>query len=75
MTWHGALCRANPELFFSDDSGAPYTEARAICARCPLQEPCLAYALEDLFEPVGVAIEAGEECTECPGVGPAEFSQ
>lgn len=46
-------CRRDPELFFSQrgDAGHPAAvqlridEAKAICARCPLKDPCLAYAI------------------------------
>lgn len=35
-------CSVDPELFFD---GRYTAFARALCARCPLGEPCLAYAL------------------------------
>lgn len=46
MNWHLlAACRdADPELFFptrGEESGA----AREYCARCPVAEECLAYAM------------------------------
>ena len=45
-----AICRrADPELFFPiGTTGAAVAEiqrAKAVCARCPVQRPCLAYAL------------------------------
>jgi len=45
--WTGrALCtRANPEIFFPP-KGNPGTEAKQICASCPVREECLAYAIE-----------------------------
>lgn len=44
------MCRqADPELFFPiGTTGAAAVEiqrAKAVCARCPAQRPCLAYAL------------------------------
>jgi WhiB family redox-sensing transcriptional regulator len=46
-------CRADPELFFTqpDDAGNPertlarIRKAKAVCARCPFRDPCLAYAI------------------------------
>jgi WhiB family redox-sensing transcriptional regulator len=45
-----AACRqADPELFFPIGSAgtgaAEIQRAKAICARCPVQRPCLTYAL------------------------------
>lgn len=45
-----AMCRqADPELFFPiGTTGAAVGEtqrAKAVCARCPVQRPCLAYAM------------------------------
>jgi WhiB family transcriptional regulator, redox-sensing transcriptional regulator len=45
-----AVCRqADPELFFpigtAGAAAAEIQRAKAICARCPVQRPCLAYAL------------------------------
>jgi WhiB family redox-sensing transcriptional regulator len=40
------LCaQADPEVFHPD-KGASVAEAKAVCARCELREPCLAWALE-----------------------------
>ena len=40
------LCaEADPEAFFPE-VGVSTRPAKAICARCELQEPCLAYAIE-----------------------------
>jgi WhiB family redox-sensing transcriptional regulator len=50
-TWpESAVCRqADPELFFPIGStgaaAAGIRQAKAVCARCPVQQPCLAYAL------------------------------
>jgi len=51
MDWrHRAICRdEDPELFFPiGETGAAAAEiqrAKAVCARCPVRRPCLAYAL------------------------------
>ena len=40
-----AACRGlDPEMFYADRGGS-VTEAKAICARCPVREACLEYAL------------------------------
>ena len=40
-----ALCaQSDPEAWFPEAGGSA-TLAKAICARCPVQAPCLAYAL------------------------------
>ena len=40
---------ADPELFYppseSDDGSAAADEAKAICAICPVREPCLEHAI------------------------------
>ncbi len=52
MDWrHRALCREqDPELFFPIGTTGPAAsqvdEAKAVCGRCPVVEPCLAWALE-----------------------------
>lgn len=49
----GALCaEVDPELWFPEEGGSPEA-ARAICARCPVQEACLQQALRNR-EPYGV---------------------
>ena len=52
-----AACRdIGPGIFFPVEGASDttsYDEARGVCARCPVQEPCLAYAL-DLGIPDGV---------------------
>jgi WhiB family transcriptional regulator, redox-sensing transcriptional regulator len=41
-----ALCtQADPEIFFPP-KGDPGTEAKQICASCPVREECLTYAIE-----------------------------
>jgi WhiB family transcriptional regulator, redox-sensing transcriptional regulator len=41
-----ALCaQADPEAWFPE-AGERAEVAKAICARCPVQAPCLAYALD-----------------------------
>jgi len=44
-------CRSmNPELFFPVSASGPsldqVTQAKAICARCPVRQQCLAFALD-----------------------------
>jgi WhiB family redox-sensing transcriptional regulator len=50
--WHSAACRdEDPELFFPVSNmgpGAAQTaKAKAVCARCPVREQCLRYALDN----------------------------
>lgn len=44
-TRQARCAETGPEIFFppADD---PATRARAVCARCPVREDCLAYALD-----------------------------
>lgn len=46
--WHAqANCRdADIELFFSVDDG-DQREALELCASCPVQQPCLTYAIDN----------------------------
>jgi WhiB family transcriptional regulator, redox-sensing transcriptional regulator len=49
---HRAACRdEDPELFFPLSDVGPgarqAAEAKAVCARCPVREQCLRYALEN----------------------------
>jgi WhiB family redox-sensing transcriptional regulator len=52
MDWrHRAACRdEDPELFFPIGNTGPalsqIEEAKAVCHRCPVSEPCLQWALE-----------------------------
>ena len=52
MDWrHIALCRdEDPELFFPIGNTGPALiqaeEAKKVCRRCPVTEPCLQWALE-----------------------------
>ena len=52
MDWrHKAVCREeDPELFFPIGNTGPailqIEEAKAVCRRCPVIEPCLKWALE-----------------------------
>lgn len=41
----GLCTEADPELFFPDNPHDPVDEAKAVCARCPVQETCLDFAL------------------------------
>lgn len=51
--WHmHAACReADPDLFFPIGSTGPalvqVEEAKAVCRRCPVQEECLRWALDN----------------------------
>jgi WhiB family redox-sensing transcriptional regulator len=49
--WTRAACAsADPELFFPISYSGPalrqVAQAKAICARCPIQQECLSYALD-----------------------------
>lgn len=49
---HRAACRdEDPELFFPISDMGPgarqAAEAKAVCARCPVREQCLRYALDN----------------------------
>ena len=52
MDWRqGALCREqDPELFFPIGTTGPAAvqedEAKAVCRRCPVVEPCLTWAID-----------------------------
>lgn len=52
--WHAqALCAGiDADLFFGE-RGDSTEEAKAVCRRCPVREPCLEYAMER-NEPFGV---------------------
>jgi WhiB family redox-sensing transcriptional regulator len=48
--WKGAACQsADPDLFFpvseKGRAGADVARARRVCMSCPVQAPCLDYAL------------------------------
>ncbi|WP_406151267.1 WhiB family transcriptional regulator [Streptomyces sp. NBC_01012] len=47
---HAACREEDPDLFFPIGSGGPALlqtqEAKAVCGACPVQERCLAWALE-----------------------------
>ena len=59
--WTDALCRVEQgEDFFPDERGrhsqaprASEAAAKAVCARCPVREPCLHSALANR-EPIGI---------------------
>ena len=43
--WFSALCRGiDPDLWFPE-RGEVTTLAKAVCAECPVRQPCLEYAL------------------------------
>ena len=45
----GACASVPPSTFFPSD-GAGVEVARKICAQCPVQEPCLEYALANRID-------------------------
>lgn len=47
LAWEqrGLCSQTDPELFFPTHGGIPH-KAKAICARCPVREPCLDRAIE-----------------------------
>jgi WhiB family redox-sensing transcriptional regulator len=57
--WRGrAACRhVDPDLFFPIGTSGPTLsqteQAKAVCRRCPVQEPCLRFAL-DIGQSIGV---------------------
>jgi WhiB family redox-sensing transcriptional regulator len=60
MDWrHRAICRfEDPELFFPVGTAGPaltrITEAKAVCARCPVRQQCLSWAMA-VSLPYGIA--------------------
>jgi WhiB family redox-sensing transcriptional regulator len=42
-----ACAQVDPDLFFPEGRGHHAPEAKAICSRCPVKKPCLAYALRN----------------------------
>jgi WhiB family redox-sensing transcriptional regulator len=44
------LCREIPPATFFPSDGVGVEIARRICATCPVQEPCLEYALEQRID-------------------------
>ena len=44
-TAQASCAKTDPEVFFPSH-GDPAIEARQICARCPVRDDCLAYALD-----------------------------
>ncbi|MFD3516281.1 WhiB family transcriptional regulator [Streptomyces sp. NPDC058657] len=45
--WRGACREENPEVFFPHSTNEVLAEvAKSWCARCPVQKPCLQWALE-----------------------------
>jgi len=69
-TWvdDAACVGTDPELWFptttSEKRGDPYREARAICLRCPVVEPCLADALRVDAEHGAHGMRAGLSANE-----------
>ena len=52
LSWQGsAACRGLDVDLFFNDRGESVAEAKAVCARCPVLEPCRAYALSDALLP------------------------
>ena len=52
-TREATCATADPDLFFPEDSRSPVTEAKDICAGCPVRPECLQYSL-DAAEEFGV---------------------
>lgn len=44
-----AACRGLDTDLFFPPCGAPTKDARAVCARCPVKEPCGEYGMEDKY--------------------------
>ncbi len=51
-TWMAdASCRhSSPDLFFPGEDQAAMNEAKRICAACPVKQPCLDYALDNIIK-------------------------
>jgi WhiB family redox-sensing transcriptional regulator len=48
-TWQArAACRGSGTAAFFPSPGATLETARALCVRCSVREPCLAYAMADV---------------------------
>lgn len=46
--WHAqAACKGKGDLMFPPEGKRRHTEARRICASCPVRDQCLAEALDD----------------------------
>lgn len=59
-----AACRGvNPDVFFPD-KGQSVARARAICARCPVRDACLEYALAAGSNHVDVGVWGGTTTRE-----------
>ena len=43
-------CRDEPPARFFPSDGAGVEDARALCASCPVKEPCLEYALRNRID-------------------------
>lgn len=48
MKWEGALCKGKTQMFFPGQVGGSLGPAKALCRQCPLQVPCLEYAVTQL---------------------------
>lgn len=45
-----AICRSEPPDTFFPPDGVGVEKAKGICAECPVQEPCLEYALANRID-------------------------
>lgn len=72
----GGLCAGvSTRIFFPDDDETPDPRALALCARCPIREDCLEWALTHdevgiwggLTDPQRVAINRRRHRVRCPG--------
>lgn len=50
---NGLCAEVDPELFFPDKGGSTRA-AKGICARCPVKQECLEFALDDPGVPFGI---------------------
>ncbi|MHB8450161.1 MAG: WhiB family transcriptional regulator [Mycobacteriales bacterium] len=56
LAWaqQGSCAKTDPELFFPIRSGPASRAAKDVCARCPVIERCLDYALSLPRDPAGI---------------------
>lgn len=67
--WTGALCsQVDLELFFPEKGGTSLP-AKQVCRSCPVQEPCLQYALDNPVDGVwgGTSVNERREVVRAAG--------